>query len=406
MKKCVRNFIEQAEQAIAVNKAVDYIKFPEKFTEMLTKTLTRRMREAIAHGYWLNHLYVREIEAAYKGTKYCGRITLADENTDDDSLLRELLENFITSGDWHDLIPEAAIQWLETYLPAVAGTLTEATAEKVRDVVKDSLEKGGTLKERIDELRKSSDEILSMADNRIEAIARTEVTRADSIGRLISMKSNDDVIGVEFSAVMDDRTTEMCMERNGLVMRLDDPRLPENTPPLHVNCRSLLLSLTVHDYPDGLLTSHEFDEAKAGTQRPEDVDIISSILADNKVAVSVEDKKPDTVDKKSVEDKQPDTVDKKPVEDKRANKKDTDKKEAVSELLAPLEDMAKKFLSADTDDVRDEIINQAGIFILEQIGDILSPELMAFIGEIFKIDINELSGLNELNAINNQNVSN
>ena len=53
-----------------------------------------------------------------------------------------------------------------------------------------------------------------MARQRIEAIARTEVTRADSMGRLISMKANDDVIGVEFSAVMDDRTTDMCVGRS------------------------------------------------------------------------------------------------------------------------------------------------------------------------------------------------
>ena len=117
-----------------------------------------------------------------------------------------------------------------------------------------------------------------MSDRRIESIARTEITRADTLGRLTSMKANDDVIGVEFSAIMDDRTTEICSSRHGLVMRLDDPRLPENTPPLHVNCRSLLISLTVYDYPDGLLTSHEFDEVGAGTQRPEDIDEVAKIL--------------------------------------------------------------------------------------------------------------------------------
>ena len=92
------------------------------------------------------------------------------------------------------------------------------------------------------------------------------------------MKGNDDVIGVEFSAIMDDRTTEMCAERHGLVMRLDDPRLPENTPPLHFRCRSLLLSLTVYDYPDGLLTSHEYEEVPAGEQRPEDIAEVVKIL--------------------------------------------------------------------------------------------------------------------------------
>lgn len=118
-----------------------------------------------------------------------------------------------------------------------------------------------------------------MTDARIETIARTEITRADSMGRLIEMKGNDDVIGVEFSAIMDDRTTEMCTERHGLVMRLDDPRLPENTPPLHFQCRSLLLSLTVYDYPDGLLTSREFDEVPSGIQRETDIEEFRKICA-------------------------------------------------------------------------------------------------------------------------------
>lgn len=151
----------------------------------------------------------------------------------------ELLREFMTfdeSNDWNEIIPIEAVNWLEGYVPTLAGVLNTAVLEKTREVIRSSLLEGLTLKERMKALRESSGELVRMTDNRIEAIARTEVTRADSIGRLIAMKANDDVIGVEFSAVMDDRTTEMCIERNGLIMRLDDPRLPENTPPLHVNC--------------------------------------------------------------------------------------------------------------------------------------------------------------------------
>ena len=45
---------------------------------------------------------------------------------------------------------------------------------------------------------------------------------------------------VEFMAITDARTTPICMERDGLVLALDDPRLPANTPPLHYMCRSVL----------------------------------------------------------------------------------------------------------------------------------------------------------------------
>ena len=233
----------------------------------------------MAQGYWLNHLYVQEIKAAYSGHKYRGKVTLSE--LPEDVRIMELLRKFIeldTEEEWFEIIPMEAVNWLNEYIPKLAGVLSVSVLEKTREVIRASMLEGSTLRERMKALRESSEELLRMSNARIEAIARTEVTRADSMGRLISMKANDDVIGVEFSAVMDDRTTEMCIERNGLIMRLDDPRLPENTPPIHIQCRSLLLSLTVYDFPDGVLTSHEFDEVPAGMQRPEDISEIEKIL--------------------------------------------------------------------------------------------------------------------------------
>lgn len=189
------------------------------------------------------------------------------------------------SDEWNEVIPESAVNWLKDYVPKLAGVLSTDVLEKTREVIRSSMMTGSTLQERMKALRESSDVLQRMTDARIETIARTEITRADSMGRLIEMKGNDDVIGVEFSAIMDDRTTEMCAERHGLVMRLDDPRLPENTPPLHFRCRSLLLSLTVYDYPDGLLTSHEFDEVHSGIQRETDIEEVRALLGGFESAV-------------------------------------------------------------------------------------------------------------------------
>ena len=40
----------------------------------------------------------------------------------------------------------------------------------------------------------------------------------------------------------------------------------------------MLLSLTVYDYPDGLLTSHEFEEIPAGKQRDYDIEEFRKVL--------------------------------------------------------------------------------------------------------------------------------
>jgi len=46
---------------------------------------------------------------------------------------------------------------------------------------------------------------------------------------------------VEFSAILDSRTTDICEARDGLILAIDDPRLSANTPPLHYQCRSILV---------------------------------------------------------------------------------------------------------------------------------------------------------------------
>ncbi len=279
LKDIAREWIENLIKQAVQEASLGYIENPPKIPSEFTQRLNRTLREAYAQGCWLNHLYVLELKGAYTGRRYKGRITLADTPTDDE--LREILEQFMNYeelGEWESVIPQAAIDWLEDYVPELAGNLRDSVLEVVSEVMSNSLQTGSTLQERMKALRESAPELSRMSESRIESIARTEITRADTLGRLSSMKSNDDVIGVEFSAIMDDRTTEMCQSRHGLVMRLDDPRLAENTPPLHVRCRSLLLSCTVYEYPDGLLTSHEFDEAPAGTQRPEDIQEVMKIL--------------------------------------------------------------------------------------------------------------------------------
>ena len=275
MRNWLDRLLQQARQDISSGYIDTSPELPEKFT----KTLQSKLRESMAQGYWLNHLYVQEIKAAYSGGKYRGRVKLSD--MPEDERIKELLRAFIelnAGGEWNEIIPMEAVNWLNDYVPKLTGVFSASVLERVQEVIQASLLEGATLRERMKALRESSEELSRMSDRRIEAIARTEITRADSMGRLISMKANEDVIGVEFSAVMDDRTTEICTERNGLMMRLDDPRLPENTPPLHIRCRSLLISLTVYDFPDGVLTSHEFDEVPAGMQRPEDVSEVERIL--------------------------------------------------------------------------------------------------------------------------------
>lgn len=80
--------------------------------------------------------------------------------------------------------------------------------------------------------------------HRVETIIRTNTTDAYNQGRLVQFKepvTNEMMQAVQFSAVLDDRTTDVCRHLNGRLFHKDDPQLYQFSPPLHFNCRSILI---------------------------------------------------------------------------------------------------------------------------------------------------------------------
>lgn len=60
------------------------------------------------------------------------------------------------------------------------------------------------------------------------------------------------VEGFEYSAIMDDRTTEFCREMDGKVYAADNEIWDSYRPPNHFNCRSLLIPITQRSGWDGV----------------------------------------------------------------------------------------------------------------------------------------------------------
>ena len=70
-------------------------------------------------------------------------------------------------------------------------------------------------------------------------------------GRLHTFGANGDFVeAVQFSAVLDSKTTDICESRNGKILRLDDPKLQENTPPFHYRCRTILSPITAPEWEE------------------------------------------------------------------------------------------------------------------------------------------------------------
>lgn len=77
-----------------------------------------------------------------------------------------------------------------------------------------------------------------------EVVVRTNQTAAANVGRHLQFRAlGDEVVALEFVAILDERTTAICREYDGVVRPADDPVWETITPPNHYNCRSTLRAI-------------------------------------------------------------------------------------------------------------------------------------------------------------------
>lgn len=137
-------------------------------------------------------------------------------------------------GDDPRVIPEQAISAMQARAIILAGDVDADMGAQVKKALVRFL--AGKTRQ---ETEVALEDILKSTRERASLITTTETTYSYNRGRLASFAENR-VDYVRFSAVMDGRTSPICRSRHGLIMRLDDPRVSGNTPPLHGRCRSIL----------------------------------------------------------------------------------------------------------------------------------------------------------------------
>jgi SPP1 gp7 family putative phage head morphogenesis protein len=88
---------------------------------------------------------------------------------------------------------------------------------------------------------------------RLEKIVRTNVNRAFNIARkqaFVEASATGDFPAMGFSAILDDRISDICESLDGQVYPVDDPIWSTITPPLHENCRSTIVPVYKDDVPE------------------------------------------------------------------------------------------------------------------------------------------------------------
>ena len=153
-------------------------------------------------------------------------------------------------------IPKEALNWLKDKSFFISGVMKDDLVKQAQIILMNALKNGELQRETMQKLRAIFEPYVGSMENivdaavvtpiRLETIIRTNITESFNMGRLTMMRENADLIqGVEYSAILDDRTTEICRHLDGKIFRLDDPSLPNLTPPNHFNCRSIIVPVTI-----------------------------------------------------------------------------------------------------------------------------------------------------------------
>jgi len=81
------------------------------------------------------------------------------------------------------------------------------------------------------------------SDTSIERYSRTKLTEVMNRARIEEFQESKIVAAYQFSAIMDDTTSDICSGLDGKIFKADDGP----TPPMHFSCRSLLIPITIFE---------------------------------------------------------------------------------------------------------------------------------------------------------------
>lgn len=143
----------------------------------------------------------------------------------------------------------------EDFLDEVTAELSNMKRDEILRIIKINIQAGiqagqntNDILSRIDVALKGYDTSIEDAQGvsapKLETMINTNMSNAYNQGRLeYFAEASKAIQGLQFSAIMDDRTTEVCSQLHGKVFSPIDAQ--SINPPLHYNCRSILVPVTI-----------------------------------------------------------------------------------------------------------------------------------------------------------------
>jgi SPP1 gp7 family putative phage head morphogenesis protein len=156
---------------------------------------------------------------------------------------------------------EKALQYLKNKAFWIAGVTRDTILKDAKGILYTGMKNGSTTTEimfLLDQFFKkfANPGVLEIKEGKLltahhlENIVRTNFSDAYNQGRQDMMEDpevKDIMAGEMFSAIMDDRTTEICQALDGQIFIYGDPDIARFTPPLHYECRSQLIPVTKYE---------------------------------------------------------------------------------------------------------------------------------------------------------------
>ena len=131
-----------------------------------------------------------------------------------------------------------------------AAKLAEKQIKDYNRIINDSIKKAIKVNPNISkaELKALIDAKTTAFKNiRTKTTTGNETNRIQNQTRLEAYRDSGIVQGVVFTAVLDLRTTQNCIDKDGTKIEVNDPRLQYYMIPQHLNCRSTLVPVFIGD---------------------------------------------------------------------------------------------------------------------------------------------------------------
>lgn len=129
----------------------------------------------------------------------------------------------------------------------ITGVESERILNRSKQIMLTGIERGATAQSVIFDLEKFLEKDYDFTSARVETIVRTNTIKSYNYGRRKQFEAPElkgFVVAYQFSAIIDQRTTKVCDSLDQNIYNVGDPYIERITPPVHFQCRSLLIPIT------------------------------------------------------------------------------------------------------------------------------------------------------------------